>query len=434
MYAKPRSYLTAGIAALGVGAIALSPVQPIPNQVALAPQHVVESMAVNLVAVIDPFGPLVDTIKTSTANLAQLITYWAENPFPFASTLLANQGTYFKELMEGNAKVIPGQILNNIKTLFTAPFSPGATFDLDGTDIATGENISKTIAVPFSTFYISKDNAYQGALQELLIAGQIDTVKSLAPILNFTNTHASALLLGALGPVVAPFLRLGKSIDAIGAALKAADFVTAFNEFINIPVKMTNAFLNGGEFLDLTNLVNAIKPLPPEFSQIGVELGGLLNLVPQNGSIVPTQPPLPTVFGGGVGFDGLVLKATLDESETTIPGLPIGLTGSSLGLARYTAKEMLVTPVPKPGATVQAAAAEAPAVTETPAPAVVEVPAPADPAAIDTPAVAAAEPAAESAPAASAPTRRKAARAAAADNGDTDRAGGRHSRSARSSR
>ena len=48
MHVSARTYLTSGIAVLGAGAIALSPVQPIPDHVALVRQHVVSDLAVDL--------------------------------------------------------------------------------------------------------------------------------------------------------------------------------------------------------------------------------------------------------------------------------------------------------------------------------------------------------------------------------------------------
>ena len=68
-----RSYLTAGIAALGAGAIALSPVQPIPNHLAAAQGRAVSNLPVSLVAAaIDPFTPLEEMVKTSLANIKTL--------------------------------------------------------------------------------------------------------------------------------------------------------------------------------------------------------------------------------------------------------------------------------------------------------------------------------------------------------------------------
>lgn len=403
MHVSARTYLTSGIAVLGAGAIALTPIQPMPDHLTTAaPQRAVESMAVQLAAVIDPFGPLIQTIETSTANFKQLAKYWGENPFPILSTMLANQGTYVKELMNGQGNLILPQIWNNVKTLFTAPFNPGKTFDIQGTPISTGENISTTGLEVQPGNYFDKQSVYLVTLQTFLQEGRFDELKALAPILNFTNTHISSFLLGVAGPVVAPFLQLGKSFGAIGAALKAADFVTAFNELINIPVKMTNAFLNGGQYLDLTKIINAIKPLPPEIAKIGVTLGGLLNLVPQNGTFAP-QGPAPTEYGGGVGFDGLAIEAELGDLSADVPGLPIGLAGASLGLNRYTAQQMLVTPPLKSAAAAPAAASATPAEPATPAIPASDV-APADPA---TPAIPAAieAPAAPEAPAA-APSRR----------------------------
>ena len=54
MHITTRSYLTAGIAALGAGAMALTPVQPIPNPTALAQERAVGNLAVTLASTIDP--------------------------------------------------------------------------------------------------------------------------------------------------------------------------------------------------------------------------------------------------------------------------------------------------------------------------------------------------------------------------------------------
>lgn len=65
MHITSRSYLTAGLAVLGVGAITLAPIQPISNHVALAPQRVVENLAVDLTAAVDPITLWVETLQTT---------------------------------------------------------------------------------------------------------------------------------------------------------------------------------------------------------------------------------------------------------------------------------------------------------------------------------------------------------------------------------
>ena len=57
MHVAHRSYLTAGIAALGAGAIALTPVQPVPTHLAAAQERTVSTLSVNLVSTIDPITP-----------------------------------------------------------------------------------------------------------------------------------------------------------------------------------------------------------------------------------------------------------------------------------------------------------------------------------------------------------------------------------------
>ena len=50
-----------------------------------------------------------------------------EDPLPLLPTIGANLGTYFTELTNGQAALIPGQIENNIQTFFKAPWWNGRT-------------------------------------------------------------------------------------------------------------------------------------------------------------------------------------------------------------------------------------------------------------------------------------------------------------------
>jgi len=115
MYVSSRSYLTAGIAVLGAGALALAPVAPMPDRVAALPHHAVSDIgAAVLLSSFDPITPWVDTITTSVDNITALIGYAFSNPFPIASAVVSD----------------PGLALSNFTKLFTAPFSPGATVAL----------------------------------------------------------------------------------------------------------------------------------------------------------------------------------------------------------------------------------------------------------------------------------------------------------------
>ena len=445
MHVTPRSYLTTGIAALGVGAIALSPIQPIPTQVSLAPQRVVSNLAVDLAATVNPFQAWIDTAQTTLDNGTSLLKYYLEQPFPLARTWVSNQVTYVQELFSGNAKLIFPQIKSNIQTLFKAPFDPGDTYTLTNEGDATHPPSTAVIpSVPpltDRTFISSVPNPESGSGEgspavAALLALQIyagasvsddyefwDMLVTYAPVYRFTATLASGLVSGALGPVIAPIASLIESFKAVGANLKAKQLKDALYELINIPANMTNAFFNG-HFLDLTKVVE--KFAGELVGPIGLNLGGMLNVTPYRTDEVTGA----TEYNGGVLFDQVGSPPGTDSGfvyDNIGTGYRVGLGGSMVGMGRYLGEQLRVKPVPvptaavAPAATVPASVDAAPAVADTPAPAIA-----------DTPAVAE-EPAAESAPAVSTPARRKAARAAAADNGGTERAGG-HSRSARSSR
>jgi len=381
MSISSRSYLTAGIAALGAGALALAPVQPIPNQIALAPERVISDMAVELAAsTIDPITPWVTAFETAFANIQTLGKLNEQNPFPLLKTIGANIATYFEELGNGNAALIPQQIWGNIQTFFEAPWDPGDGITIPYTDDPTfaafGEYAS-AFAPPTGG---QAPEALVSALSQLAVgqwaSGCEDddscSFKALLPITNFLNTPYSGQLVALVGTLISPFVQLVKSFTAIGEFFEAGDVIGAINELINIPANMTNAFLNGAGFLDLTGIVNAIVPDSP-LARVGVNLGGLLNVMPQNGGrntsgdVVP-----PTSWSGGVGIDSLAIgePGDLDYAQ----GIPNGLLGANIGLGQFLANKLLITPPAPPTAAAQPELAKAASPLENPAPPLTEAP------------------------------------------------------------
>lgn len=391
MHVTARSYLTAGVAALGVGALALAAVQPIPNQIALAPERVISTLAVELAASsIDPITPWVETFTTAGANIGILLEFYMQKPFPILQTIGANWGTYFEELGNGNAGLIPEQIWGNVQTFFQSPWSPGAQFDfpvgpdpqtvlkLPGDDTLTPTYISET--KPAGVGSVSPGQLYNGLL--LVAAGQAAQpecaedgdclIAQLAPLLNFFATNYSGQLLGLLGPLLAPVVVLTRSFTAIGEFFQEGDVVGAINELINIPANVTNGVLNGAGFLDLTGIITAIAPLPIENAKIGLNVGGLLNSVPKDGSLDPDAPNPPTQYSGGIGLDSLAVDA---KPLINGPGLPNGWAGSVVGLGQFLGEQLLVTPpAPPPPDAADPAAAKQAAPLDIPAPATTEAP------------------------------------------------------------
>ena len=394
-----RSYLTAGIAAFGVGALALAPVQPIPHQVALAPQRVVENLAVDLAATVDPIQAWVNTFEAAGANLQILGEFYMQKPFPLLQTIGANIATYVEELGNGQGALIPGQIWNNIQTFFNAPWDPGAMFRWTPTGgcpedpcptVSTGAPFeldgklpTASDTLPFRPGFntMSPQGLELAAAQILAGVGEggmpafanllgleppdspeniaqaselWKTIASYQWLLDQLWTPAVGQLMGLLGTVIAPVVQLTRSFTAIGAAFQAGEILDAVYELINIPANMTNAFLNGLDApLDLTGVLSNFLPLP-EGLQLGLQFGGLLNSMPYNGSLNDPDDP-PTEYSSGVLFDNISVIA--DPSgflEDQNPyGLKNGWAGSVIGLGQLLAEQMLVSP---PEAPEQAAA------------------------------------------------------------------------------
>ena len=379
MELSARSYLAAGVAAAGVGALVLAPIQPIPNRIALAPEKAVSTLAVNLAATIDPITPWVDTLKLTGANIKALLDFYLQQPIPLIKTISANIGTYISELPDFNT--ILNQIATNASTFFYAPWSPGtcATDPCGDPAFYNGDYISDvpiTNKIPF----IAPKGFSQRGLYELLPAIlPAEQAATLAPLLAFAANHYSGQVAGLLGPLLAPLVVLTRSFTAIGEAFQAGDVTAAINELINIPANVTNGVLNGAGYVDLTAVVNNIQPLPPEIKSIGLNLGGLVSPpVPFEGTL-----DAPTALSGGVLFDNIATEAAALGVTVTTPGLPVSWFGSVIGLGQFLGDQMLVTPPATAPAKVAAtprrpiatavakslarAAAKAPAAVKTPA-------------------------------------------------------------------
>ena len=288
-----RPYATAGIALVGASVIAISPVAPLPFDVEFSPQ-------VRLSAAVDPITPWRNVISTADANLSDLVAAWREDPAPVLREVIANQIGYLRELP--NFPAILSQISGNLEAALAAPFA---------TDLDTLEP-GHAFAFPIVT----------EGLPELGIPALLPA--ELQPLLNLTTTYLSGVALGLIGPVIGPGLVLGSGTQAIIGDLTDddPDPEAALNDLINIPVGMADAFLNGGQSIDLTPVLAALGPVLgvelPEGTKIGVALGGVLS-------------------PGGSAFNALDITIEALGFPLTITGQGPGAIGSLIGLSKVIA-------------------------------------------------------------------------------------------------
>ena len=366
-----RSHLTAGISLLGVGAIALAPVQPAPDHVALAQQGVVNTLAVELAAVvsptIDPITPWVNAFTTAGANVMTLNQQMLDPDgyFPVADAILSNWGIYAAELLSPAGPNIGGifnQIIGNIGAALAAPGDQNLvdteTKYPDGSPLEISANTNNTEEVgDFGSKFVTTYGIGFGSI----------AVPALIPLVNLANQLSTPLLgalLGFAGPGLSALAQTMDSVKIISTALMALDFITAVNESINLPANLTNAYLNGAKNLDLTALVGALGIALPDGAKVGLATGGLLSPGWALGSAPGTPDPGPAPFSGWGGTAWDAVSADIPDLAG-FEGLPVGAIATGYGLKNAIAQAITLPGGPKSAqAAAPAAAQVAPAVAD----------------------------------------------------------------------
>lgn len=292
MHTSVRPFATAGVALVGASAIAISPLVATPA----LPDVRVANPAVQLSAAVDPIEAWLQVFDTSKANFADLANTWLQAPAPVVQQVLANQLGYLGELPDVEA--IAGQIGTNIEAALTSLFA---------------EDLS-TLAGDHGPVYDLLLHGIPGFIPPVVPA-------DLAPLVQFSTSYLSGVLLGLVGPVVGPVLALAASTNAIVGNLSGdtPDLEAAVNTLINTPAAMADAFLNGGQSVDITPLLKAAG-LESPFPEL--DFGARL------------------VFGGLLSPGGSIFNAmSIDLGDGSGPiGVGPGAIGSLIGLSQTIAK------------------------------------------------------------------------------------------------
>jgi hypothetical protein len=300
MLTIPRPFVAAGVAVVGTSAIAMSPV-------VAPPPPVVASPPVQLAASAD----WAEVFATASANATALFDTWREAPAPILQQIAANLRTYLMEVPD-----LPGiaaQIQANFQNALAAPLAPDPS-TLDTTHRTFYELLPAIMQLP--------------GVPDLL---QLSISPTGQQLLAFSTTALSGVLLGMAGPVLGPLVVLASSLEAIRTDLGAPtpDTAGAMATLAGIPAAMTDAFLNGGQHVDLTALAKAFGPAIgvsfPDGVEIGIALGGLLS-------------PGGSIFNAlDFAYDNDLL-GVLHIHVPLATGTPVGPIGAMMEFARTIAK------------------------------------------------------------------------------------------------
>ncbi len=252
MLATSRPFVAAGVAMVGATAIAISPVT-------LPQLDIRTEAAIHLTA--SPEWQ--DVLSTAGQNASALLNAWLAAPAPILQQIVANQQKYLSELPD--LARIGSQLQANVQRALGVVSAADPT-TLDGTHRTLYELLPAVLQLP--------------GIPTLL---QFTISATGQQLLAVSTTALSGVLLGLAGPVLGPLMVLQSSLGQIAAGVSAQtpDLAGAVSTLAAIPVAMTDAFLNGGQRVDLTALAQALGPSIgvtfPDGVQVGIALGGLLS-------------------------------------------------------------------------------------------------------------------------------------------------------------
>ncbi|WP_246584878.1 hypothetical protein [[Mycobacterium] fortunisiensis] len=239
MEAVARSYLMAGVALVGAGAIAVGPVQPLPPdvQVAAVPTS---SVPVELNALVNPLQLWTEVFATTIDNVGTLADTVLANPAPIAGSIANNQ-------------LISAQVLTSFVTSFGSGFVESVGNVPDALQSAVEQILAGDLAsgVPaIATAFLTPVLA--GAFGAIVQLPDVTAVLQ-NPFLNAAAVVGELVsfdtLIGLGLPVlltaISPVAQIGLTAQKIYDGIQAGDLEAVANAVISFPSDMVNTVLNG---------------------------------------------------------------------------------------------------------------------------------------------------------------------------------------------
>lgn len=271
MRTAARSHLSTGVALLGAGAIAISPLAPPVPDVKVP---TLSTIGVELNAAVNPLQTWIDVFGTAAENLAILGQRVAENPAPILQQVIQNQLANIETL----APVLQDFAEGFVEAL--NPFNPagipaGVQAALE--QIVTGHPAEGFPALfqAFLTPILFPALGVLGAVQGIIT----QSAQNMLDVANLAVTAFATVALGALSPLASGFSGLGAATQAIVDAASEGDILGVVAAVLDVPGVVTGAVLNGfgfdggfltADFGTLNGLINlrqmfadALKPDPP---------------------------------------------------------------------------------------------------------------------------------------------------------------------------
>jgi hypothetical protein len=321
-----RPLITAAVVLVGVNAVAVTPMA------AASPEAAIR--AVQLTS-FDPNNWL-DVLQQASTNATDIYDHFAPAPFPDLQQFAANLPAYLEGTRNistdltaaGNAAIVPFEPTNPEPYIYPSldPTSSNIGISLLGAHLfdiplpgKAGLLDLLTNGLQFNIGICPLCTHVDIDVLALLI-GQT-AANQVEPYLNFIGSPLSGVLWGDIGTTLGPTVQFDNDVTAIGDALSGPtpDYTTAFQELLNMPANVTNAFLNGYGNIDLSTLLNDFgAQLPASDANLVLDLGGLLSPA---GSLL-----------NGIGFSQTLGDCSIGCATVDVPTSAVGPIASMIGL------------------------------------------------------------------------------------------------------
>ncbi|MGV0734052.1 MULTISPECIES: outer membrane porin GjpA [Mycobacteriaceae] len=305
-----RPYITAGIAIVGSGLIAATPVAA-----PLANVPTARDIALTAGGLPDLVAPWTEVFNAASQNATTLLQNYYLAPGVAFQQVMANQSEYWQSVLDDPSSIptVMQQIQSNLDAVMT-----GYTLQNASEDTIAIVNSHTLSGTDLGTLEFGHDLLFQ-LLPQFLPADQAEFV---TPIVDFLASPLSGLIIGSIGPWLSPWVAMMNSIQE-------------GEGFTQIMASWMDGYLNGAKLnLDaLIPMINDMGLLPEgtNITHLDFALGGMLStgtvgvgpyeVTDQAGDLVQ----VPAVGGSIFNALGISLETGI------LPGVPIAIDSHAVG-------------------------------------------------------------------------------------------------------
>ncbi|OBF28702.1 hypothetical protein [Mycobacterium sp. ACS4331] len=311
MHVSARSYLTAGVALVGAGAIALTPVAP-PLPDIQVPS--LNAISANVALATNPVDRWIEVFQATAINVEELIAYVASAPAPVAGQLLANAVGNVQHIVTGLG-VAAEQIVGGIASVPAALQAAVASLADGNIEGAVTELLNPLLGVGLGALMV---------LQPFLEVG-MSVVDNAAAFINTLIDPVTVLYLSLAlgGALISPINALAHTAQEVWEGITTLDPMRAINAVLNVPADLFNAVVNG---YGVINFMGIEIPAPGLLNTTDGLSGGLastLQLLRENLAIAigwdpaPAEEP-PAAFAAKVAVDEVAGVPDLTTAAVTV--------------------------------------------------------------------------------------------------------------------